>query len=186
MALAGASNLSTLLAHGSESNFSNSCRCADCLGDQRLQQHRPTDRDPRPVRLRRGDRRFLEAADAAQHRQAALWRLPGVHGDRPGHRRLSAADDGRGRRLRPELQRRVDRRAGGGRRFGGGGRDLHRPADRDLCAADWQRLHQEADDADPAGRRAVPAAVGLFRHPGDADRGQFGERHHQRIRAAPA
>ena len=64
------------------------------------------------------------------------------------------------------IQRCVDRRTGGGRRFGGGGRDLHRPADRDLCAADRQRLHQEADDADPAGRRAVPAAVRLFRHAG--------------------
>ena len=138
----------SLLAHGNKSNFSNSHRCGSCLGDRRLQQHWSTDSNTRSLRLRRGDRQFLEAADAAQHRQAALWRLPGVHGDCPGHRRLSAADDGRSRRLRPELQRRVDRRPSGGRRFGGGGRDLHRPADRDLCAADGQRLHQEADDAD--------------------------------------
>jgi hypothetical protein len=39
--------------------------------------------------------------------------------------------------------------------------DLHRPADGGLCTADRKRLHQDADAADPAVSRPVPAAVRL-------------------------
>ena len=57
------------------------------------------------LRLRRRDWRFMEAADPAEHRQAALRRLPGFPRNCPGDRRLPGANYRRRRPLGTELHR---------------------------------------------------------------------------------
>ena len=82
------------------------------------------------------------------------------------------------------LHNNIRRRTGGCRRFCSCGRHIHRPTYRDLCSLNGQRLHQEADDANPAGCCAVSVAVWLLGHARwQCTRSQFDQRHRRQIQA---
>ena len=129
-----------------------------CL-PRRLRELRGGDARPRPARLHGRGGQFLEAADAAQHRQVAVRRHADVRGYRPDGCRLPAADrpdgrrDGLSERFRRQLLQ-LPRR-----------RDIHRSAHRHLCAADRVELHPDPDDPDSAHPADESARVRLPRGP---------------------
>ena len=104
---------------------------------------------PRPARLHVRSGQFLEAADAAEHRQAPLCRHADLRRRRPDRQRLPVP--GGRDRVRLRLPRWEPRNFAEPELLQSGRRDkLHGSSDGHLHAADRLGVHPDADDADPA------------------------------------